>query len=93
MVDLILGSDNVIDMLEVKKERLQEVRIQLKKYLKFQYNCAAANMLKAERDKLKAEIKEMELRREAKASREKSIGDSIEESQIILKHNQIKFDL
>ena len=50
-------------------------------------------MLKAERDKLKVEIKEMELRREAKASREKSIGDSVEESQIILKHNQIKFDL
>ena len=83
----------MVDLLEVKKERLQEVRMQLKKYLKFQYNCAAANMLKAERDKLKAEIKEMELRREAKASREKSIGDSVEESQIILKHNQIKFDL
>ena len=83
----------MLDMLEVKKERLQEVRMQLKKYLKFQYNCAAANMLKAERDKLKAEVKEMELRREAKACREKSIGDSVEESQIILKHNQIKFDL
>ena len=67
--------------------------MQLKKYLKFQYNCAAANMLKAERDKLKAEVKEMELRREAKACREKSIGDSIEESQIIMKHNQMSFDL
>ena len=83
----------MIDMLEVKKERLQEIRMQLRKYLKGQYNCAAANMLKVERDKLKAEVKEMELRREAKASREKSIGDRIEESQIILKHNQIKFDL
>ena len=85
----------MIDLLEVKKERLQEVRMQLKKYLKFQYNCAAANMLKAERDKLKAEVKGMESRREEKiASRkEKSIGDNIEESQIILKHNQIKFDL
>ena len=83
----------MINLIEEKKERLQEVRIQLRKYLKFQYNCAAANMLKAERDKLKAEVKEMELRKEAKASREKSIGDSVEESQIILKHNQIKFDL
>ena len=83
----------MLDMLEVKKERLQEVRMQLKKYLKGQYNCAAANMLKAERDKLKAEVKEMELRRETKACREKSIGDSIEESKIIMKHNQIKFDL
>ena len=84
----------MIDMLEVKKERLQEVRMQLKKYLKFQYNCAAANMLKAERDKLKVEIKEMEARREKKlASRDDCIGDSIEESQIIMKHNQIRFDL
>ena len=84
----------MIDMLEVKKERLQEVRMQLRKYLKGQYNCTAANMLKAERDKLKAEVKEMESRREAKASRkEKSIGDSVEESKIIMEHNQIKFDL
>ena len=84
----------MIDLLEVKKERLQEVRIQLRKYLKGQYNCAAANMLKAERDKLKAEVKEIEDCREAKASRkEESIGDSIEESKIIMKRNQIKFDL
>ena len=84
----------MIDLLEVKKERLQEVRLQLRKYLKFQYNCATANMLKAERDKLKAEVKEMEIRREEKiACREKSIGDSIEESKIIMKHNQIRFDL
>ena len=85
----------MIDLLEVKKERLQEVRMQLRKYLKGQYNCAAANMLKAERDKLKAEVKEMESRREEKiASRkEKSIGDSIGESKIIMKHNQIGFDL
>ena len=75
----------MIDLLEVKKERLQEVRMQLRKYLKGQYNCAAANMLKAERDKLKAEVKEMEARREDKiASRkEKSIRDSVEESKII----------
>ena len=84
----------MIDMLEVKKERLQEVRMQLRKYLKFQYNCAAANMLKAERDKLKAEVKEIETRREEKiACSRKSIGDSIEESKIIMEHNQIKFDL
>ena len=84
----------MIDLLEVKKERLQEVRIQLKKYLKGQYNCTAANMLKAERDKLKAEVKEMETRREEKiACSRKSIGDSIEESKIIMERNQIKFDL
>ena len=86
----------MLDMLEVKKERLQEVRMQLKKYLKFQYNCAAANMLKAERDRLKAEVKEMESRREEKAYREmkaSSIGDNPEESKIIMEHNQIGFDL
>ena len=83
----------MLDMLEVKKERLQEVRMQLRKYLKGQYNCAAANMLKAERDKLKAEVKEMETRREEKACREKSIGDSVGESKIIMERNQIRFDL
>ena len=61
----------MIDMLEVKKERLQEVRMQLRKYLKGQYNCTAANMLKAERDKLKAEVKEMESRREDHAYKKK----------------------
>ena len=80
----------IIDVLELKKERLDEVRKQLKKYLKFQYNCTAANMLKAERDKLKAEIKKIEASRERKAS---SIGDNPEESKIIMEHNQIGFDL
>lgn len=86
----------MIDMLEVKKERLQEVRMQLRKYLKGQYNCATANMLKAERDKLKAEVKEIESRREEKAYRERkasSIGDNPEESKIIMEHNQIGFYL
>ena len=49
----------MIDLLEVKKERLQEVRMQLRKYLKGQYNCLEANMSKAERDRLEAEVKEM----------------------------------
>ena len=80
----------LIDALEVKKERLQEVRLQLKKYLKGQYNCLEANMLKTERDKLKAEIKKIEASRERKAS---SIGDNPEESKIIMEHNQIGFDL
>ena len=80
----------MIDLLEVKKERLQEVRMQLRKYLKGQYNCAAANMLKAERDKLKAEIKKIEASRERKAS---SIGDNPKEAKIIMDHNQIGFDL
>ena len=80
----------LIDALEVKKERLLEIRMQLKKYLKFQYNCTEANMLKTERDKLKAEIKKIEASRKRKAS---SIGDNPEESKIILEHNQIGFDL
>ena len=86
----------MINLLEVKKERLQEIRLQLRKYLKGQYNCLEANMLKAERDRLKAEVKEMEPRREEKAYREmkaSSIGDNPEESKIILEHNQIGFDL
>lgn len=82
------------NMLEVKKERLQEVRMQLKKYLTKQYNCAAANMLKAERDKLKVEIKEIEARREKKLpSICDCIGDNPEESKIILEQNQMSFDL
>ena len=85
----------MIDLLEVKKERLQEVRMQLKKYLKGQYNCVAANMLKAERDKLKVEIKEIEARREKKLASNKHdcIGDNPEESKIILEQNQMSFDL
>ena len=80
----------MINLLEVKKERLQEVRLQLKKYLKGQYNCLEANMLKTERDKLKAEIKKIEASRERKAS---SIGDNPKEAKIIMDHNQIGFDL
>ena len=87
---IIAHTRNESAALELKKERLDEVRKQLKKYLKFQYNCTAANMLKAERDKLKAEIKKIEASRERKAS---SIGDNPEESKIILEHNQIGFDL
>ena len=83
-----------VNMLEIKKERLDEVRKQLKKYLKFQYNCAAANMLKAERDKLKVEIKEIEARREDKiASRNDGIENNLQESKKILECNQIKFNL
>ena len=33
-----------VDMLEIKKERLEEVRKQLKRYLTGQYNCAAAKL-------------------------------------------------
>ena len=86
----------MMDLLEVKKECLQEIRMKLRKYLKGQYNCLEANILKAERDRLKAEVKEMESRREEKAYRERkasSIGDNPEESKIILEHNQIGFDL
>ena len=86
----------MMDLLEVKKECLQEIRMKLRKYLKGQYNCLEANMLKAERDRLKAEVKEMESRREEKAYREmkaSSIGDNPEESKIIMEHNQIGFNL
>ena len=80
----------IIDVLELKKERLDEVRKQLKKYLKFQYNCTAANMLKAERDKLKIEIKNIEACRNKKVD---GIGDNPKEAKIIMEHNQIGFDL
>ena len=80
----------LIDALEVKKERLQEIRMQLKKYLKFQYNCTEANMLKTERDKLKAEIKNIEACRNKKVD---GIGDNPKEAKIIMEHNQIGFDL
>ena len=80
----------MINLLEVKKERLQEVRLQLKKYLKVQYNCTAANMLKAERDKLKIEIKNIEACRNKKVD---GIGDNPKEAKIILEYNQIGFDL
>ena len=80
----------IIDVLELKKERLDEVRKQLKKYLKFQYNCTAANMLKTERDKLKVEIKNIEACRNKKVD---GIGDNPKEAKIILEHNQIGFDL
>ena len=87
----IVGGDKMlIDALEVKKERLQEIRLQLRKYLKFQYNCAAANMLKAERDKLKIEIKNIEACRNKKVD---GIGDNPKEAKIIMEHNQIGFDL
>ena len=80
----------LIDALEVKKERLQEIRLQLRKYLKKQYNCTEANMLKTERDKLKAEIKNIEACRNKKVD---SIGDNPKEAKIIMEHNQIGFDL
>ena len=80
----------MINLLEVKKERLQEVRLQLKKYLKGQYNCLEANMLKAKRDKLKVEIKNIEACRNKKVD---GIGDNPEEAKIIIEHNQIGFDL
>ena len=80
----------LIDAKKIKKERLDEVRKQLKKYLKFQYNCTAANMLKAERDKLKIEIKNIEACRNKKVD---GIGDNPEEAKIIIEHNQIGFDL
>ena len=51
----------MVYMLQVKKDRLEEVRNQLKKYAKDNnYNNPMANMLKAERDSLKKQIKEIE---------------------------------
>ena len=47
-------------------------------------------MLKTERDKLKAEIKNIEACRNKKVD---GIGDNPKEAKIIMDHNQIGFDL
>ena len=47
-------------------------------------------MLKAERDKLKIEIKNIEACRNKKVD---GIGDNPKEAKIIMEHNQIGFDL
>lgn len=56
-----------IDMLEVKKDRLKEVRAQLKK--KYSTGCyldGESKQLRIERENLKKEIKDMESRRNEK---------------------------
>ena len=53
-----------IDMLEVKKDRLKEVRAQLKKkYLTGDYLDEQSKQLRIEREYLKEEIKDIESRR------------------------------
>ena len=53
-----------IDMLEVKKDRLKEVRAQLKKkYLTGDYLDEQSKQLRIERESLKEEIKDIESRR------------------------------
>ena len=56
-----------IDMLEVKKDRLKEVRAQLKKkHLTGCYLDGESKQLRIERESLKEEIKDMESRRNEK---------------------------
>ncbi len=56
-----------IDMLEVKKDRLKEVRVQLKKkYLNKTYLDEESKQLRIERETLKEEIKDIESRRNRK---------------------------
>jgi len=56
-----------IDMLEVKKDRLKEVRVQLKKkHLAGNYQDEESKQLRIERETLKEEIKDMESRRSIK---------------------------
>ena len=53
-----------IDMLEVKKDRLKEVRVQLKKkYLTGDYLDEESKQLRIERETLKEEIRQMEEKR------------------------------
>ena len=53
-----------IDMLEVKKDRLKEVRAQLKKkYLTGDYLDEQSKQLRIERESLKEEINDIESRR------------------------------
>lgn len=69
MTDYINSCDEVviymkIDMLEVKKDRLKEVRAQLKKkYLTGDYLDEQSKQLRIERESLKEEIKDIESRR------------------------------
>ena len=55
----IIGDDRMINLLEVKKDRLQEIKRQTIKYAKRE-NWGMVNLLRQEEKKLKGNIKQIE---------------------------------
>ena len=55
----IIGDDSMVDVLEVKKDRLQEIKGQTIKYAK-RKNWGMVNLLRQEEKKLKENIKQIE---------------------------------
>ena len=55
----ITGDDSVVDVLEVKKDRLQEIKRQTVKYAK-RKNWGMVNLLRREEKQLKENIKQIE---------------------------------
>ena len=55
----IMGDDSVVDVLEVKKDRLQEIKRQTVKYAK-RKNWGMVNLLRQEEKKLKENIEQIE---------------------------------
>ena len=55
----IMGDDSMVDALEVKKDRLQEIKKQTIKYAK-RKNWGMVNLLRREEKKLKENIKQIE---------------------------------
>lgn len=60
--ECIMGDDSVEDMLEVKKDRLQEIKRQTIKYAK-RKNWGMVNLLRREEKLLKENIKQIEANR------------------------------
>ena len=55
----IMGDDSMVDVLEVKKDRLQEIKRQTVKYAK-RKNWGMVNLLRREERQLKENIKQIE---------------------------------
>ena len=55
----IIGDDSMVDVLEVKKDRLQEIKRQTIKYAK-RKNWGMVNLLRREEKQLKENIKQIE---------------------------------
>ena len=60
--ECIMGDDSMVDVLEVKKDRLQEIKRQTVKYAK-RKNWGMVNLLRREEKLLKENIKQIEANR------------------------------
>ena len=58
----IIGDDSMVDILEAKKDRLQEIKRQTVKYAK-RKNWGMVNLLRREEKQLKGNIKQIEANR------------------------------